>query len=179
MNTALLLIDIQNDYFEGGRFELVNAQQALANTKIILNQFRKKELPVIHVQHINLMSNAPFFSPDTEGVKIHKELTPAKGEYWVVKHAPNSFYRTSLLDILKEKNISHLIVCGMMSHMCIDSTVRAARDHNVQITLIDDACATRDLMFDNEVIPACTVHNAYMAALNGTFAKLVKAADFN
>lgn len=179
LKRALMIIDVQNDYFEGGRSELYNPLRALSNIKKVLDVFRKEKLPVIHIQHINTHEGATFFLPDTDGVLIHKELTRQDNEYLVIKHAPNSFLGTNLLDILKENNIKDVVICGMMSHMCIDTTTRACMDHGITVTLLEDACATKNLVFNDKTIPAETVHNAFMASLNGMFAKVIKTTDLN
>ena len=171
---ALLIIDVQNDYFAGGRMELKNPLAALDNVGKALKTFRAAKRPVIHVQHVSIHPGATFFLPDTDGVLIHKNIKPQDNEYLVVKHRPNSFFETNLGDILAETGVRHLIVCGMMTHMCIDTTVRACKDLGVEVTLLDDACATRDLTHDGRTIPADMVHDAFMAALNGTFATIIK-----
>ena len=178
MKKALLIIDVQNDYFEGGRSELHNPLAALGNIEKILDAFRKENQPVIHVQHINTRVGAAFFLPDTDGVLIHKNLTPRDTEYIVIKHAPNSFLGTNLLSILKENDITELVICGMMSHMCVDTTTRACMDYNIKATLLEDACATKNLSFNGKTIPAETVQNTFMASLNGMFAKVIKTSEF-
>ena len=175
---ALLLIDIQNDYFPDGRFELTGALEALSNTKVILEKFRQEKLPIIHVQHINIRENATFFIPETKGANIHPDLTPLEGEELIIKHFPNSFFQTALLQHLQEQQITELVVVGMMSHMCVDTTVRAAKDYGLVVTLLSDACATRDLNHDGEIIPAQWVQKSFMAALNGTFANVIKTEEY-
>lgn len=177
MSKALLLIDIQNDYFEGGLSELVDPLQAADNAKKILTIFRENKLPIIHVQHINTREGATFFLPNTDGVKIHAAVQPLENEYVITKHTPNSFFETRLSSILNENNINSLVVCGMMSHMCIDTTVRAAKDYAIDITLVEDACATKDLSFQGVTISARTVHCAFMAGLSGMFAKVIGASE--
>ena len=177
MAQGLLLIDIQNDYFPGGAMELVNPLAALDNAEKLLAHFRKQNLPVIHVQHINVREGATFFLPNTEGVKIHERLTPQADEDVVIKHTPSSFYQTDLAKILKDKQIDQLVVAGMMTHMCIDTTVRAAKDYGLEITVAEDACATKDLVFDGESLPAATVQKVFMAGLNGMFAKVMKTEE--
>ncbi|UQZ89481.1 cysteine hydrolase [Deltaproteobacteria bacterium Smac51] len=174
---ALLIIDIQNDYFPGGRAELVNPEAALANAKKLLHYFRGNKLPVIHVQHINTREGASFFLPNTSGANIHEQLKPLENEYLVVKNYPNSFYGTDLCNILN-KNITELVVCGMMTHMCIDTTVRAAKDYEIPVTLIYDACATKDLTFNEITVPAEQVQAAFMASLSGMFAQITAADDY-
>jgi nicotinamidase-related amidase len=178
MKSALILIDIQNDYFEGGKCELVEPFKALKNAEYILRMFREANLPVIHVQHINTREGATFFLPDSEGVKIHEALKPQDEEYLIIKHRPNSFYKTDLNKILASHDIKDVVICGMMTHMCIDTTVRAAKDYDLNVTVIEDACTTKDLRLYNMVMPAQTVHNTFMAALNGMFANIVCASKF-
>ena len=176
---ALLIIDIQNDYFPGGRAELVNPEAALANAEKLLAAFRADGLPVIHVQHVSPRDDAPFFRPDTEGVKIHERLTPRTGEDLVVKNYPNSFHKTNLHEIIRSKKISELVVCGMMTHICIDTTVRSAKDRDLPVTLIADACTTKNLEFQGVSVPAVEVQAALMAALSGTFAKVINRSQFS
>lgn len=177
LKRALLIIDVQNDYFEGGKSELCNPIRALQNIEKILMTFRERKLPVIHVQHINNREGATFFLPDTDGVLIHKNITPLDNEYLVIKHAPNSFFETNLLDILTDNKINDIVICGMMSHMCIDTTTRACKDFGIKVTLLEDACATKSLSFNGKTIPAETVHETFMASLNGMFANVIKTNE--
>jgi len=177
MTTALLIIDIQNDYFPGGRMELVGSPAASLEAKALLQAFRARGLPVIHVQHVSTRPGATFFLPDTEGVRIHESVQPAAGESVVTKHFPNAFRETGLAEALRERGVDTLVVAGMMSHMCIDTSTRAAADAGFACTLAHDACATRDLAFGGTTIPAAQVHAAFMAAMNGAFAKVVTAGE--
>lgn len=178
MKTALLLIDIQNDYFPGGKMELVGPIPAGACAKRLLTLFREKKMPVVHVQHISVRPGATFFLPETEGVKIRADLTPGPDERVVRKHYPNSFRGTSLLDDLKKMGVTNLVICGMMTHMCVDATTRAAFDHGFQCTVVGDACATRALNFGDKAISAADVHGAFLAALNGVYARVVSTDEF-
>lgn len=178
MRQALLIVDVQNDYFAGGKSELVDPLGALENIEKVLTHFRESALLVIHVQHINRREGAAFFLPDTEGVRIHPRLAPREGECLVVKHAPNSFFETELLDLIKRHLIAEVLICGMMSHMCVDTTTWACKDHGIKATLLDDACATKHLTWNGRIIPAHTVHDVFMASLHGTFADVVKTNDY-
>lgn len=171
MKKALLIIDVQNDYFENGRCELHNPNDALNAIKKVLNYFRENDYPVYFVQHISAVG-ADFFEPDTEGVKIHKDIEPSGQEQVIVKHYPNSFYQTTLQQELEKAGITELVICGMMTHMCIDTTVRAANELGYQITLISDACATKELRWDNLLISADDVRAVYLASLDKEFANV-------
>ncbi len=177
MTTGLLLIDLQNDYFPGGPMELVGAETAVANARRLLDLFREQQRPIIHVQHLSLRPGAGFFLPGTPGAEIHPLVAPAEGESLVQKHFPNSFRDTNLLALLKEQGIERLVICGAMSHMCIDATTRAAFDLGFACTLAHDACATRDLEFDGTKAPAAQVHAAYMAALAAVYAQVLPTAE--
>lgn len=178
MRKALLIIDVQNDYFPGWNMELVGAEEALAQVELVLAEFRVKNDPIIHIQHINMREGATFFLPNSQGAEIHNHLTPKDGEYVVVKNSPNSFHQTSLLEIIEKLAVEELVVCGMMTHMCIDTTVRLAKDYSLSVTLLHDGCATRNLSFQNQEIPAVQVQAAYMAGLSGMFAKVVSTKEF-
>lgn len=176
MNTALLLIDIQNDYFPGGAMELTGSVEAAARAGKLVEAFRSKGKPVIHVQHISTRPGATFFVPETTGVEIHPAVAPCEDETIIRKNFPNSFRDTSLLQHLRDNKISRLVIAGMMTHMCIDTTVRAAGDLGFECLLAHDACATRALSFGGVTVPAESVQAAFLAALNGLFAK-VQAVD--
>lgn len=175
MKQALVLVDIQNDYFPGGRMELVGSVAAGQKAGQVLHAFRAKGLPVFHVQHLSVRPGSTFFLPDTDGVRIHDSVKPLSSETVVQKNFPNSFRSTELLGKLQEQGIEQLVICGMMSHMCIDTTVRAAFDLGFSCILIQDACATKELSFGGRVLAAADVHAAFMAALGAVFATVVDA----
>ena len=177
MSTALLLIDIQNDYFPGGAMELAGSVEAGQRAAALLAAFRGRGLPVIHVQHVSTRPGATFFLPDTRGVEIHASVAPLAGETVVRKHFPNSFRETELLDQLRRRGVGELVVAGMMTHMCVDTTVRAAFDLGFGNQLAHDACATRALAFGGATVAAADVHNAFLASLNGLFARVRSAAE--
>jgi nicotinamidase-related amidase len=174
MNTCLLLIDLQNDYFPGGKMELVEMPEAAANAQLLLHEFRRAQRPIVHVQHISARPGAGFFLPDSEGAKIHNLVAPRQRETVVVKNYPNSFRATGLLEILQQQEITNLLICGAMSHMCIDATTRAAFDFGFDCTVAEDACATRDLQFNNRTVQAAEVHATFMAALGAVYAQILR-----
>ncbi|GFO69724.1 isochorismatase [Geomonas limicola] len=172
MKSCLILVDIQNDYFAGGKMVLVGMEEAAARAQSLLAGFRAANLPVIHIQHVAARPDASFFLPETHGAEIHPMVAPAPGEPVLVKHFPNSFRHTPLLDTLQEQGICDLTICGAMSHMCIDATTRAAFDFGFNCTVAEDACATRDLVFKGKPVKAAEVHAAFMAALSVPYAQI-------
>jgi nicotinamidase-related amidase len=178
MKTALLLVDIQNEYFSGGKMVLEGSLEASQKARQVLSFFREKGLPLVHIQHIAIRPDASFFISGTKGVEIHANVEPITGELVIQKHYPNSFRDTSLLEHLRNNNIAHIVIAGMMTHMCIDATTRAAFDHGFQCTVLHDACATRTLSFNSDIVPAKQVHAAFLAALGAVYAKVISTGDF-
>jgi nicotinamidase-related amidase len=176
-DTALLVIDIQNDYFPGGAMELEGSEAAGAKAGIAIKNFREKKLPVIHVRHLSVRPGATFFLPGTRGAEIHASVQPAAGETVIEKNFPNSFRGTALEQHLKGSGIKNLVVAGMMTHMCVDASVRHAADLGYKVTLLGDACATRAQSYGGESVPARQVHAAFLAALNGFYAKVVNTHE--
>lgn len=175
---GLVLVDIQNDYFPHGNLELVGVEQAAKNAGKLLQQFRDKQAPIVHIQHISMQAGATFFLPDTTGSEINERVAPQPDEVVIVKHFPNSFKDTQLLQHLKAIEVEEVVICGAMSHMCIDATTRAAFDFGFQCVVIEDACATRDLEYKGKIIKAAEVHGAFMAALAMPYAKVISTNEF-
>lgn len=178
MNTALLLIDIQNDYFPNGRMPLEKSTEACQKAQEALQAYRSKQSPVIHIQHVSTRPDAVHFLPCTKGIEFHSDVQPAKGEIIVKKHYPNSFKDTNLLNQLTKLKINQLVIAGMMTHLCVDATVRAAYDLGFSCIVLHDACATKNLEFNSMVIPAQSVQNAFLAAFHPMYARVVSTRDF-
>ena len=176
-DTALLIIDIQNDYFPGGAMELEGADAAAAKAAQALKSFRGNKLQVFHVRHLSTRPGSTFFLPGTRGADIHSAVAPQGGEKVIEKNFPNSFRATELEKGLKGLGVKNLVVAGMMTHMCVDASVRHAADLGYKITLLGDACATRAQKIAGETVPARQVHLAFLAALNGFYAKVIDSHE--
>jgi len=176
MKTALLVIDIQKDYFPGGKYPLVNPLEAAKNAYMLLQCFREHDGHHVHMQHISLEPDATFFIKGDSGSDIHDSVAHFEGEPIVDKHEPNSFLNTNLLDLLKSWEIERVVICGMMTHMCVDATARAASDFGFQVIVAEDACATHVLKYGDTIIPADHVHKAFLAALKA-YGKVMKSEE--
>ena len=176
MKTALLVIDIQKDYFPGGKYPLVNPLEAAKKAYMLLQCFREHGGQHVHIQHISLEPDATFFIRGEEGSDIHDAAAHFEGEPIVYKHEPNSFLHTNLLELLKSWEIDRVVITGMMTHMCVDATARAAADFGFQVIIAEDACATRDLKYGDTTIPADHVHKAFLAALQ-SYGKVMKSEE--
>lgn len=175
MTVGLILVDIQNDYFPHGKMELEGSAQAGQVAGRLLNFFRARGLPVFHIQHIAAHPGATFFLPDTVGADIYQSVRPLAGETIIQKHFPNSFRETDLLQHLQRANVQQVVIAGMMTHMCVDATARAATDYGYACLIAHDACATRSLRFGDTVVSAADVQAAFLAALNDAYGKVISA----
>ena len=173
MARGLVIVDIQNDYFPGGGHPLVGPEAAAAAAARLLAGFRSAGDPVYHIRHVWDEPEATFMRPGTPGVEIHETVAPEDGETVISKQYPNSFRETQLEAQLKEAGVDEVVVCGMMTSTCVDATVRAAVDLGFEATVAHDACATTDLEFDGQVVPAASVHAAFLAALADDYASVV------
>ncbi|MBJ2154275.1 cysteine hydrolase family protein [Variovorax sp. IB41] len=177
-NQALIVVDIQNDYFPGGKWLLHDVENAADNAARVIDKARRSGDLVVHIRHETLSQGAAFFVPDTEGAQLHKKALNLPDETVVLKHFMNPYRETNLKEILDNAKIEKVAVIGNMSHMCIDAVSRASDDYGFDVTVVHDACATHDLEFDGVKVPAAQVHAAFMAALNFGYAKVVSTQEF-
>ncbi|WP_334598410.1 cysteine hydrolase family protein [Pseudomonas alvandae] len=175
---ALIVVDIQNDYFPQGKWPLVGVEAAAENAAKMIEAFRQATNPVVHIRHEFTSDEAPFFTPGSEGAQLHTKVLNRADEPVVLKHFVNSFRETELQAILDQQGVEQVVVVGSMSHMCIDGIARAAADLGYGVTVIHDACATRDLEFNGVVVPAAQVHAAFMSALGFAYANVVSTEQF-
>lgn len=178
MPKALLLIDIQNDYFHGGEMELAGMEQASSLAAELLNEFRESGNPLVHVRHVFADPAAQFFRAGTPGIEIHESVSPVGDESVVTKANVNAFLETELKTLLDGQGVDELLIAGAMSHMCIEGTSRAASDLGYKCQVVHDACATRDQVFNGQVVSAADVHNTAMSALSFAYAEVLSLDEW-
>jgi len=167
IKTALVLVDIQYFYFPGSKGALVNPESASANAALVLKKFRESGQLVVHVRH-----NAKMLA------EIYPDVAPLDNEKVITKSYANSFRDTDLLDFLQKNGIERLIICGMMTHMCVEATTRAAADLGFQCIVIADACTTRDLKYEDKIIPAEQVHYSTLSTISYAYGKVMDTKKF-
>jgi nicotinamidase-related amidase len=174
---ALVVIDIQNEYFPGGAIPLAKAEEAAGQAAQAIEAARAAGLPVVHIRHEEPESDE-YFVPGSPGAEINEAVTPAEGETVIVKNYPNSFLETDLAERLSALGANRVAFCGMMTSMCVDATVRAAADLGLEPVLVDDACAAPDLEHRGRRVPSDAVHDAFCAALGDEIASLLDTRKF-
>lgn len=177
-NKALIVVDIQNDYFPGGKWTLSGVEAAAANAARLLSHARSAGDLVVHIRHEFPTSDAPFFQPGSEGAEIHRTVRNLEHEHVVLKHQINSYRDTDLKAHLDANKVDEVVVCGNMSHMCVDAVTRASADFGYPVTVIHDACASRDLEFNGVTVPAHLAHAAFMSALGFAYARMLSTDEY-
>jgi len=175
MPRALVIVDIQRDYFPGGRMPLDGPEAAAEKAAQVLGVFRESGEPVFHVQHLS-PAGAGFLEEGSDGAEIADAVAPVGDEVVVRKRAPNAFLRTDLEQRLRDLGVDEVVVVGMMTSMCVDATTRAGADLGFRMTLVPDACAAPALEHDGRRVAAPDVHASFVAAL-GQFYATVTPAD--
>ena len=173
-NASLLIIDAQNEYLSGP-LALSGMEAATANIALLLEAARKAKRPVVHVRHLGTVGG--MFDPQGPRGEFIAGLESTGDELVIEKRMPNAFNNTGLKDALEKLGHLDLIVCGFMSHSSVSTTVRAAKDYGFRCTLVEDACATRDLPTANGVISAADVQRTEMAIMNDNFATLAQTKN--
>ncbi len=176
-NRAIIVVDLQNEYWPEGGLPLVNIAAAAANAARVMAHGRAAGDLMVHIRH-EMPAGVPVFSPGSHGAQIHASVVPAKGETVITKTFPNSFRDTGLKALLEAHDIEEVVVIGAMSHMCVDATVRGANDFGYRTVTIHDACATRDLEFGGVAVPAAQVHAALMAAFAFGYGEVISTNAF-
>jgi nicotinamidase-related amidase len=171
--TALLVIDIQNFYFEKGSLPLTGSVEAARQAQRVLDVFRARKLPLIHVRHASKTTRFVNDEPTDPQYRIYPDVAPAAGEKVITKHYANSFRETEVLEYLEQHKITALVIVGMQTHMCVEAAARAATDLGFDVMVIAEACATRPLIYGDRTVPAEMVHTAALAAINETYGRVV------
>jgi len=169
VTNALLVIDLQNDYFPGGKFPLWNTDAVLQNIVRAIEKANAQGIPVIHIQHIanSKLGIAPFFNEGTAGADIHPRiLAAAPTAPIVVKEFADSFEKTTLEETLARLGVDELLMCGMMTQNCVTHTAISKAAEKYSVAVLVDCCTTVDEM----------IHNIALHALS-TRVKLVPSSE--
>lgn len=174
-NSALVMIDCQNTY-RTGLMQLEGVEAALGESRRLLERARTRGIPIVHIQH-DSGPGSPYDIRAEIG-QIAEAVKPRDGEAVIVKHYPNSFVQTDLHDRLQKHGVTHLVLAGFMTHMCVNSTARGAFNLGYKPTIVAAATATRALpTLAGAVLPAAALQEASLAALSDLFAVVVPRAD--
>ena len=141
--TALIVIDVQNEYFDG-KTPVPDGNTALDKIEEAIEASQQAGAKVIYVQHEVLNPERGIFIRGTNGFELHPRLKPREEDHHIVKNYPGSFSKTDLEETLRNQGIDTLIISGYMTHMCCDTTAREGFHRDFKVLFLNDATATRD-----------------------------------
>ncbi len=165
-NIALLIIDVQNALFSIPNVPIYEAEKLISNIKQVIDKAREKEIPIIYIQHFQ--GEGGLLEKGTEGWEIHPEIAPLDGDIIVNKHAPDSFYNTTLQEELKKRNIEKLVIAGLQTEYCIDTSVRSSFSKGYKVILVKDGHST----LDSPIMKASKTVEHHNFVLGNWFAEL-------
>ncbi|HYD95109.1 MAG TPA: cysteine hydrolase family protein [Noviherbaspirillum sp.] len=171
--TALLVIDFQLEYFEGGKLPIPDGRAALSNAKQLIAFADAHGMPVLHIEHVGPAGSA-LFAQDGATVAIHPDIRPAPHHAVVRKTTASSFASTDLHQRLQARDIKTLIIAGLMTHMCVSTAARDARPLGYQVLVAGDASATRAIdAWDGGVVGHAELHRAALTEVADSFAEVL------
>lgn len=171
--TALLVIDFQDEYFTGA-LPIPDGVQALNNANTLIDFADQQGWQVVHVQHV-APAEAPIFS---RHVAMHADVRRRPGHRLVQKTSVSVFASTSLADELKRDGITHLVICGLMTHACVAGAARDAVPAGFEVIVVSDASATRDIVVDEHIsVSHDVLHRAALAEISDTFGAVMRTRD--
>lgn len=168
---ALIVIDLQNDYFPDGKFPLWNTESTLANVEAAIANAHAKRIPVVLVRHIADAKKgiAPFFNQGTPGVEIHPRILAAAPDAAIVTKAfADSFHHTTLEETLSGLGVEELLICGMMTQNCVTHTAISKAAEKYSVKILSDSCTTVDQM----------IHRIALSAVSTRIALIESGAEF-
>ena len=170
-STALLIIDVQNGLFNIKDFPIFQEDLLIKNLQNLLEKARKANVPIVYIQHND--AKGKRLENGTENWKIRSEITPRFEDTIVQKYNSDSFLNTNLDEELSKREITRLVIAGLATPMCIDTTVRSAVSHGYNVILIQDAHST----LDSEVLKASQIIAHHNNVLQW-FSELKKVREF-
>lgn len=175
--TALLVIDVQNEYFDG-KWPVPDGDGALNHIEQAIDASQHAGATVIYVQHAVLRPERGVFLPGSHGFELHPRLHPRANDPRVVKNYPGSFTKTELEDILRQRGIDTLVISGYMTHMCCDTTAREGFHRDFRVLFLNDATATRDGQHQTlGKIDHRELHRATLITQASTFSQVVPTSE--
>jgi len=177
MKEALLVIDVQNEYFTGklpvtypdGSFEKI--LQAMDHASAV-------HMPVIVIQHTNPAPESPTFRKGTTGWELHDEIKRRHADVIIEKNLPGSFTGTNLGDWLKENGISIVTIAGYMTQMCCDTTARQAFHRGYTVNFLSDATGTLSITNSAGRISDADLHCAILVTQQQRFSRVLPTAEW-
>ncbi len=177
MKRALLVIDVQNEYFTG-RLPVSHPPGSLANILAAMDAARAHGLPVVVIQHSAPQADSPVFRVGSLEWALHPEVASRGHDHHVEKNLPGSFTGTGLETWLKEQEVDAVAVCGYMTQMCCDTTARQAMHLGFAVEFLSDATGTLDIANQAGRVSAEELHRAILVTQAMRFSQVLTTSDW-
>ena len=164
MKRALLVIDVQNEYFAGGQLPITHPHGHLENVLRVMDAATDAEVPIVVVQHAFPQPEMPFFQRGTPGWELHPEVSSRPRDLLVEKNLPGSFTGTDLEAWLRERGLDTVTIAGYMTHMCCDTTARQAAHRGLKVEFLSDATGTLPVANSAGAVTAEELHRSILCA---------------
>jgi nicotinamidase-related amidase len=174
---ALLVIDVQNEYFDG-KLPVCYPKNTLPNILIAIKKANENSIPVVIIQHTLTNDNATAFIKNTHGWQLHKSLENIKYNYYIEKNLPSAFVGTNLQEWLDKNSIDTVVISGYMTQFCCDTTAKYAMHLGYNVEFLSDATAT--LGFENSAgkVSAKNLHNAILVQQAARFSYVLTTKEW-
>jgi len=177
MKQALLVIDVQNEYFTG-KLPVTFPENSLENIKKAMDHAHASGIPVAVIRHTNPAPDAPTFKKGTPGWELHDEIRSRHADIVLEKHLPGSFTGTALDGWLKENAITTVTIAGYMTQMCCDTTARQAFHRGYTVTFLSDATGTLSVSNAAGSIDAADLHRAILITQQMRFSRVMTTVEW-
>ncbi|BCZ47138.1 isochorismatase [Clostridium gelidum] len=175
MKKALLVIDVQNEYFTG-KLKVTYPSNSLDNILKVMDYAKANNMVIILVQHTAVSGET--FVKDSKEWEMHSEILKKYYDYHIEKTKPSSFYNTNLEEILKKENIEGVVISGYMTQMCCDTTAREAFHKDYAVEFLSDATGTIDVSNKIGTISSKDLHNATLIAQSLRFSNVLSINEW-
>ena len=170
-NVALLVIDVQNGLFSIANAPVYHRERLISNMLELVEKARKSNIPVFYVQHCS--ERGGLLEPNTQGWIICSAISPVQGDPIIEKRTPDSFHETPLKEELGKRGIQRLVVVGLQTEYCIDTTCRRAFSLGYEVTLVEDGHST----MDSDILKAEKIIQHHNSVLGSWFCKVKPAKE--
>ena len=175
---ALIVIDVQNEYFSGNlRIEYPPVGDSLPNILRAMDAAHAAGIPVVVVRHL-APAGAPIFAPGSHGVELHPQVAERPRDLLLDKSKASALSGTGLGDWLRERDVDTLTLVGYMTHNCDDSTARQAAHEGWQVEFLDDASGSLPYANSAGAATAEEIHRVFSVVLHSSFAAVASTADW-
>lgn len=177
MKRALLVIDVQNEYFTG-LLPVTYPPESMQNILDVMKTAKETNIPIVMVQHTATAKNAKAFVKETHGWELHDSLKDIDVSHYVEKTFPSSFVGTDLEAWLHKNAIDTVVISGYMTQHCCDTTARYAHHLGFNVEFLSDATGTLD--FENKAgkVTAQELHRATLVEQQFRFSDVISTKEW-